>query len=98
MKKKNKKPKFKYMIAGKYDGGSIPSGMTVFEVPDLDWAVFEAIGPMPGAIQSINTMIFKEWLPNSDYSIAAPINIEWYSNSDMASSDYRSAIWIPIKK
>lgn len=86
------------MIAGKYDGGIVPSGMTVFEAPDLDWAVFEAIGPMPGAIQSVNTMIFKEWLPNSDYSIAAPINIEWYSNSDMASSDYRSAIWIPIKK
>lgn len=53
---------------------------------------------MPGSLQSVNTRIFKEWLPgNPDYEIAVGMNIEWYSYGDMDSSDYESEIWIPIK-
>lgn len=91
--------KFRYMIAGKYEGGPVPKGMIVYEVPSLEWAVFNAVGPMPGALQSVNTKIFKEWLPNSDYSISAPINIEWYSDLlEITHPNYESAIWIPVKK
>ena len=90
---------FRYMIAGYYKGGKVPSNMIVFEVPALEWAIFKAIGPMPGSLQSVNTKIFKEWLPNSDYQISAPINIEWYSNEhETIHPNYESAIWIPVKK
>ena len=90
--------KFKYMVGGLYMGGNVPEGMELYDVPELTWAIFKAIGPLPGALQSINTKIFKEWLPNSKYSIAKPISIEWYSNGDTNSDKYESAIWLPIKE
>lgn len=91
--------KFRYMIAGYYQGGNVPKNMIVFEAPALEWAIFKAVGPMPGALQSVNTKIFKEWLPNSNYSISAPINIEWYSNEhEITHPNYESAIWIPVNK
>lgn len=90
---------FNYMIAGRYNGCSVPYGMKVFEIPALQWAKFKCTGPMPGALQTVNTRIFKEWLPgNPDYEIAIGMNIEWYSYGDMDSSDYESEIWIPVKK
>lgn len=50
-----------------------------------------------GALQSVNTRIFKEWLPeNPDYKIAMGVNIEWYSMGDLSAPDYESAIWIPV--
>ncbi|MBO5773328.1 MAG: AraC family transcriptional regulator [Clostridia bacterium] len=90
--------KFKYMIGGKYNGGSVPKGMELYEVPALEWAIFKVVGPMPGALQSVNSKIYKEWLPSSEYSISAGIDIEWYSDGDTQDANYQSAIWIPIKK
>lgn len=88
-----------YMIAGKYNGGKVPEGMKVFELPALEWAKFKCTGPMPGALQAVNTQIFKEWLPgNPDYEIATGMNIEWYSKGDISAIDYESEIWIPVKK
>jgi len=96
---KSRKNEFCYMIAGKYDGGSVPEGMKLFEIPALEWVKFKCTGPMPGALQSVNTRIFNEWLPgNQDYEIATGVNIEWYSNGDCSSLDYESEIWIPVKK
>lgn len=91
---------FCYFIAGEYQGGKIPEGMQLYEFPEMDWAVFPCQGPLPGALQSVNTKIFQEWLPNNPkYEIAVPANIEWYSPEGMPDADdYRSAIWIPVKK
>ena len=95
----SKKQEFLYMIAGTYNGNSVPEGMKIFEIPALEWAKFKCTGPLPGSLQSVNTQIFKEWLPgNPDYEIATGMNIEWYSNGDCSSSDYESEIWIPVKK
>jgi len=63
--------------------------------------VFNCIGPLPEALQSVNTRIFQEWLPgNPEYEICGNANIEWYdpTNTDTSDPDYRSAIWIPVKK
>ena len=57
--------KFRYLVAGKYTGGSVPEGMVVYEFPRSDWAVFNCIGPIPEALQSMNTRIFREWLPGN---------------------------------
>lgn len=90
---------FRYLIAGEYHGGAVPEGMTLYEFPDMEWAKFRCAGPMPGALQSVNTRIFKEWLPgNPDYEIAMGANIEWYSKGDTSAQDYESAIWIPVKR
>lgn len=93
------KDQFRYMIGGIYTEGEVPEEMAVYEVPAMDWAKFRCIGPMPVAIQSVNRKIFKEWLPaHPEYEIAKGINIEWYSAGDNQTTDYESAIWIPVKK
>ncbi len=96
----NRNGKFRYMIAGTYNEGDVPEGMTVYEFPDIEWAKFNCKGPMPEALQSVNTKIFKEWLPgNHEYEIAIGSSIEWYSkDGNTTDADYESAIWIPVKR
>ena len=90
---------FRYLIAGKYNGGEIPSGMEIYEFEECDWAIFDCIGKIPKAFQSLSTKIFKEWLPgNPEYELCKNATIEWYSNGDMTSKDYHSAIWLPVKR
>ncbi|MBO4573184.1 MAG: AraC family transcriptional regulator [Clostridia bacterium] len=93
--------KFRYLIAGKYTGGEVPAGMVLYEFPRHDWAVFDCIGPVPDALQDLNTEIFKKWLPaNPDYELSGNATIEWYDciNGEKSDADYHSAIWIPVKR
>lgn len=91
---------FRYMIAGRYTGGEVPEGMTLVEIPAGMWAKFKIVGALPEAFQTMNTQIFKEWLPqNPDYELAGNYNIEWYNcDIDKDQPDYESGIWLPIKK
>ncbi len=90
--------RFHYLIAGNYHGGTVPEGMKVVDIPALEWVKFHCTGPLPGALQSVNTQIFKEWLPgNPDYEIAMGLVIEWYACGDTRSPEYESGIWIPVR-
>ena len=74
-------------------------GREVFEIPACMCAKFDCTCPMSEAIQAVNTRIYKEWLPgNPEYEIAANIDMEWYSKGEPESSDYESAVWIPVKR
>lgn len=89
---------FHYFIAGEYKGGQVPEGMEIYEAPACEWAKFKCSGPMPAALQTINTRIFNEWLPgNPEYEIAFGVSIEWYAMGDIKAPDYESGIWIPVK-
>ena len=92
--------RFRYLIAGKYDGREVPEGLTVYTFPALEWARFRCSGPMPESLQSVNTKIFQEWLPgNPEFEIAFGANVEWYSmEKDTSASDYESEIWLPVKR
>lgn len=95
------KGKFRYLIAGKYRGGEVPEGMVVYEFPDAEWAIFNCVGPMPTALQNLNTKIFQEWLPNNpEFELDGNANVEWYDVMSNGKNDpnYRSGIWIPIKR
>lgn len=94
------KNNFRYFIAGIYKGGPVPEGMEICEIPAAEWVKFNCTGPMPQSIQSLNTKIFNEWLPNnSEYDIPFGINIEWYSREGNTTDiDYQSAIWVPVIK
>ena len=86
---------------GKYTGGDVPEGMVVYEFPGSDWAVFTCIGPIPDALQSVNTQIFREWLPgNPEYELCGNANVEWYDciNGEKTDPDYHTAIWVPVKR
>ena len=95
----NKDGVFRYLIAGAYRKGAVPEGLTLYTFPDMEWVKFSCTGPLPGALQSVNTKIFHEWLPNNqDFEIAMDADIEWYSEGDTSSQDYKSEIWIPVKR
>jgi AraC family transcriptional regulator len=68
------------------------------DIPATQWAVFEVEGAMPEVIQDGFKQVFSEWLPSSGYQHANAPEIEWYSEGDMSSPNYRSEIWIPIVK
>lgn len=91
---------FRYLIAGRYDGREVPDGLTVVTLPAMEWAKFRCSGPMPEALQSVNTKIFQEWLPgNPEFEVAWGANIEWYSTEmDTSAPDYESEIWVPVKR
>lgn len=92
--------RFFYMIAGMYQGGPVPLGLATVHVPAAQWAKFRCTGPLPGALQTVNTKVFSEWLPgNPDYEPSMPINLEWYSMEccpDTSPNDYESGIWVPV--
>lgn len=91
--------KFRYLIAGRYMGGDVPEGMKTFDIPAGDWAKFHAEGALPDSLQKVNTYIFREWLPgNSEWEAAGLCNIEWYSEGNPAAADYKSKIWLPVKR
>lgn len=93
--------RFRYLVAGKYTGGDVPQGMAVYEFPRGDWAVFSCVGPLPEALQSVNTRIYTEWLPgNPEWELSGSATVEWYDcvSGEKTDPDYRSAIWIPVKK
>jgi Uncharacterized protein conserved in bacteria len=96
---------FDYMIADNYlPWNEIPDGMTCRVIPRHTWAVFPCHGPMPTALQSVNTRIFSEWLPACrDYELSDSYNIELYSPvkdypNGLDDENYYSEIWVPVKK
>jgi AraC family transcriptional regulator len=96
---------FKYMIADNYDPSrDIPEGFETMVIPSFTWAVFPCKGPMPKAIQEVNSKIYSEWLPvNKEYEIAAGYSIEYYSDvrkyeKGNQSENYYSEIWMPVNK
>ncbi|AFQ45112.1 GyrI-like domain-containing protein [Desulfosporosinus meridiei] len=57
---------FTYMIAVE-DNGETPADFSSVEIPTARWAVFESVGPMPGAIQKVWERIYSEWIPATGY-------------------------------
>jgi AraC family transcriptional regulator len=76
----------------------VPENMTEYMVPAMTWAIFECIGPMPGALQELQKRIVSEWLPTSGYEYADAPDIELYPEGDTSSPDYRCEAWLPIVK
>lgn len=91
---------FRYMIAGKYQGGEIPVGLEICSFPAQEWVKFKCIGPLPDSLQQVNTQIFKEWLPgNKEFEISGTCNIERYSSEkNMQDAAHHSEIWIPVNR
>jgi AraC family transcriptional regulator len=70
----------------------------VFHIPAATWAIFESIGPMPGAIQEVTRKIFQEWFPSTGYEHDAKPELEVYLPGDPNSQDYHCQVWMPVVK
>ncbi|MDD3401381.1 MAG: AraC family transcriptional regulator [Eubacteriales bacterium] len=94
---------FEYLIADDYrEDRKLPEQFKVFEIPKHTWAIFPCVGPMPKALQNVNSKIFSEWLPNcKDYQLGGGYNVEFYScpsdyKDGTQDEKYYSQIWIPL--
>lgn len=89
---------FPYAIGAEYQGGDVPEGYSIYDIPAATWIMFETTGSMPEGIQKLWYQIFAEFFPTSDYKPAGNFDFEVYSHADMNSEDYHSEIWITVEK
>lgn len=88
---------FDYYIAVASDL-SLTDDMVEYKVPAGTWAIFDCIGAMPDAIQSLQKRIVTEWLPTSGYEYANAPDIEVYYEGNQKAADYKCEVWLPIVK
>lgn len=74
-----------------------PENMSDYTIPEGTWAIFECVGAMPTAIQTLQKRIITEWLPTSGYEYANAPDIEVYFEGDQQSKDYKCEVWLPIR-
>ena len=67
-------------------------GMMEFSYPAATWAIFEADGELPDAIQKVYKQFYTGWLPNSGYALVDLPVIECYMQEN------HQEIWIDIHK
>ena len=70
----------------------------VLEVEASAWAVFTSCGEHPTAAQEVWARIADTWFPSSDYEMSGGPELLWYESYDFGKPDFKSEIWIPIKK
>ena len=91
---------FEYWIAGLYKGGEVPEGLALYTLPESDWAMFSAKGPLPGSLQTLNTYVWAEWYPNEGkrYMGRGNVMLEVYTPGNMQAPDYECGIWVPVER
>ena len=91
---------FIYLIADNYiPWQEIPEGLTAKVIPASTWAVFPCRGPLPEALQTVNTRMWSEWLPSCrEYKLARNLNIEVYAPPAEKPEDTYSEIWLPLER
>ncbi|EJR68519.1 hypothetical protein IIO_00047 [Bacillus cereus VD115] len=75
-----------------------PEQFAQLEVAASTWAIFEAVGPFPDALQNVWGRIYSEWFPSSNYELAEGPEILWNESKEVSSPNFRSEIWIPVLK
>ncbi|MFZ3199275.1 MAG: AraC family transcriptional regulator [Bacillus mycoides] len=75
-----------------------PGQFAQLEVAASTWAIFEAVGPFPDALQNVWGRIYSEWFPSSNYELAEGPEILWNEQKDVTSPNFKSEIWIPVLK
>lgn len=89
---------FSYGIGVEKPDKPVPADFDVVHIPAATWAIFESVGPMPGAIQEVTMKIFQEWFPSTGYEHDAKPELEVYLPGDPNNRDYRCQVWMPIIK
>ncbi len=79
---------FDYWIGIENKGDMVPPEFDKMPIPSATWAIFEAIGPMPKAIQDMWKRIHTEFFPESGYDRADLPDLELYPPGDNSRPDY----------
>lgn len=87
---------FTYIIAAEGQKGTAPDGLIEKTIPANTWAIFEATGPMPEAIQTAWNCIWSEFFTANQFQHADGPDMELYPRGDPTLPDYRSEVWVPV--
>lgn len=68
------------------------------QVPASSWAVFEVVGEFPKAVQDTWASIYAQWFPSSGYELTGGPEMLWNEGPDTSKPDFRSEIWIPVRR
>lgn len=66
--------------------------MSEFSYPAATWAIINADGELPNAVQDVYHKFYSEWLPSSGYKLSDLPVIECYMQED------RQEVWIAIEE
>jgi len=77
---------------------AVPERWETLAIPAGTWAVFTVIGEFPKTLQDTWARVFAEWFPTSGYESTGGPEILWNESPDISKPDYKSELWIPIKK
>jgi len=86
---------FTYFIGLEAKVQKAPKDFEIIHIPAARWAIFDSIGPMPGAIQNITKRILDEWFPSTGYA-HPEYEVEVYLPGDPSSNDYHCQVWIHV--
>lgn len=90
---------FDYSVAGICKSDiDVPEGFRINTIPARTWLVFDCVGPMPDAMQSVWHKLCSEVMPSLSYEPTYEFDIEAYTAGNMTADDYKSEIWIPVKE
>ena len=88
---------FTYAIGMEAKPGTAPEDFEIIHIPAARWAIFDSIGPMPGAIQDVTKRIFSDWFPSTGYA-HPEYELEVYLPGDPSSDDYHCELWIHVNE
>ena len=91
---------YNYIFGGPYQGGNVPEGMVIYEIPGGTWAVFSCIGKLPDAMEDLMPQIWDHWVKtNTEYVVDGKCEFEMYYDGDYYNDpNYLCTKWIPIRK
>ncbi len=75
-----------------------PDHWAVLTVEATSWVVFTVVGAFPKALQNTWARIYGEWFPSSGYELTGGPEMLWNESPDTSKPDYKSEIWIPVKR
>lgn len=75
-----------------------PIGYDCLCVEPSLWVVFTVVGPFSSALQDTWAKIYSEWFPTSGYELSGGPELLWNESPDTSRLDYKSEIWIPVRK
>ena len=91
--------RFLFLTGVDYDGGKIPEGMTVIEIPETLWAKFRCRDNSAEASQEMRRYIFREWLFETDeYDLIDEYNVERYGVPNEDGNGLHNEIWLPVRR
>ena len=92
---------FDYAIGVPYDGGEVPEGFAVEEIPGGSWAAFRCTKkqePISDSFQALWKQIYSEFFPTSEFQPAHGVSLELYESDRVNEEGYTFEIWVAVRK